>query len=289
MRIWIIGGGASDAGIYYFTAIGDGTHPWVLTRATDADSADELGFIFAYVTGGATQKGLIYQIPLASTSIVVGTTPLPSVVIGHDPYVPEFVNASANITAGVADDRGVFYLTPAAAMTFSLDPTAMAAGWSCEVFVDSNPSYEVEFLPLHSATLDGQASRYGMARTRVKIKFDGANFQTAAGSYTYQSAPSAWVAGTTVAFNHNLGASSIDIQDVKVQLVCIAGDNGWPANKVVDITGQMSGAGNTISPNANSATLYIGAAGFSLPKHDLSASFSPAPANWNIQITARAS
>lgn len=70
---------AANNGIYTLTQVGSGSLPWILTRATDFDTAAEMtvvaGALFAvsaYVTGGATQAQQEYY--LAATVTTVGTT-----------------------------------------------------------------------------------------------------------------------------------------------------------------------------------------------------------------------
>jgi len=78
MRVLLygVGGGSLRAGIYTFTQVGDGGTPWILTRATDADSAAELGYLLAWVAGGDTLAGTLQLIPFSGANIVVGTTQL---------------------------------------------------------------------------------------------------------------------------------------------------------------------------------------------------------------------
>jgi hypothetical protein len=88
MRVWISGlWFGAQSGIYVVTQVGDAGTPWILTRDTDADSAAELGFLFAFVTGGATQEGLMYLIATSAAALVVGTTGLTTLVAPLPPNV----------------------------------------------------------------------------------------------------------------------------------------------------------------------------------------------------------
>jgi len=81
-----------ENGIYTITAVGSGSAPWVVTRATDADndpSAELTGGSFCLVTGGATY---------ANAGFVV--TNVGTVVIGTDDISYEQFSAAQNITAG---------------------------------------------------------------------------------------------------------------------------------------------------------------------------------------------
>jgi hypothetical protein len=66
---------ASHNGIYKVTQLGDGSHPYILTRSTDADEAAELINAAAKVEEGATFADQEWQCTTNAT-IVVGTTAL---------------------------------------------------------------------------------------------------------------------------------------------------------------------------------------------------------------------
>jgi len=71
-------------GVYVLTQLGDGTKPWILTRATDADTADKLGLCNFAVIGGATLYGKNYKCQQKPADITVGTTALTFAVIKDD-------------------------------------------------------------------------------------------------------------------------------------------------------------------------------------------------------------
>jgi hypothetical protein len=66
---------ASHNGIYKVTQLGDGSHPYILTRATDADEAAELINAAAKVEEGTTFADQEWQCT-TNAAIVVGTTAL---------------------------------------------------------------------------------------------------------------------------------------------------------------------------------------------------------------------
>jgi hypothetical protein len=67
-------------GIYTVTQVGNGSNPYILTRASDADAAGELSGLIARVQNAATvQGGFDYFMPLAPGVITLGNTPLPFV------------------------------------------------------------------------------------------------------------------------------------------------------------------------------------------------------------------
>ena len=84
---------AKQNGIYTITALGDGSNPWVITRATDVDnspSAELTGGTFCLVTAGST---------FTNAGFVVTNTG--TVTIGTDNVNYEQFSASQNVTAGV--------------------------------------------------------------------------------------------------------------------------------------------------------------------------------------------
>jgi hypothetical protein len=84
---------AKENGIYTVTAVGSGSAPWVVTRATDADnspSAELTGGTFCLVTGGATFTNAGFVVTNSGT-----------VVIGTDNITYEQFSASQTVTAGI--------------------------------------------------------------------------------------------------------------------------------------------------------------------------------------------
>jgi hypothetical protein len=63
-------------GLYQVTQVGDGSHPYILTRVTDANTAATLAYIVFVVFGGTANVGRQYLLNLAAGAITVGTTAL---------------------------------------------------------------------------------------------------------------------------------------------------------------------------------------------------------------------
>jgi hypothetical protein len=123
MRVWISGlWFGAQSGIYVVTQVGDAGTPWILTRDTDADSAAELGFLFAFVTGGATQEGLMYLIATSAAALVVGTTGLTTLVAPLPPNVA--VETARAETAEAAIENGLRSCEIIQSADFTLDGTA---------------------------------------------------------------------------------------------------------------------------------------------------------------------
>lgn len=130
-RIWVwdyTGANGSDLkyGIYTLTQVGDAGAPWILTRATDADTAGELGYISAYVAQGTANAGLVLAVTLASGSITVGTTPLVvSIVSGNASVASE---AAARAAEDASINAQLAVLTVASGADTPLRQTGMAGG-----------------------------------------------------------------------------------------------------------------------------------------------------------------
>lgn len=109
-RVWVKNEAApANDGIYVLTTAGSGSAVWVLTRATDFDSAAHIANGFAGVAGGSTNIGNQYGINLASGSITVGTTSLAPIIIPAP-------SVAAEATARAAADTAIHA---------SLDPIAL--------------------------------------------------------------------------------------------------------------------------------------------------------------------
>ncbi len=82
-RVFVRLEGAKN-GIYVVTQVGDGSHPFILTRAGDADTATELGLCNFLVIGGSTLIGRRYQCQQKVGDITVGSTSLTFASINDD-------------------------------------------------------------------------------------------------------------------------------------------------------------------------------------------------------------
>ena len=105
----------ANRGIYVWTSVGGSTTPWVLTRATDSDTAAELAGAFVFVELGTTNAGSGWVLPLDAT-LVVGTT---------SQAWTQFSGAG-EITAGTNLSKSGNTLSVVAAPTFSGTVTAGA-------------------------------------------------------------------------------------------------------------------------------------------------------------------
>ena len=77
-------------GVYKLSTVGDGANPFVLTRVTDMDQADEIAHVFTFVTEGTTG---------ADTGWVCTNEP-ESVVVGTDSITFSQFSAAGHITPG---------------------------------------------------------------------------------------------------------------------------------------------------------------------------------------------
>jgi hypothetical protein len=106
-RVWVRLEGAKN-GLYVVTTVGDGSNPFVLTRATDADTAAELGACnFSIAAGGATLAGRRYQCQQKAGEITVGTTALTFALLNDDSaIVTELANGrlgQASLSAAMTE------------------------------------------------------------------------------------------------------------------------------------------------------------------------------------------
>lgn len=116
--------GANDSnvayGLYTLTNAGSAGTKWTATRATDADTAAELGLISAYVTQGTANGGLTLAITQAAGAITVGTTALTvTVAAGTSAVTAEAAarvaadtNLQTQITAANAAAASLYYAAP---------------------------------------------------------------------------------------------------------------------------------------------------------------------------------
>lgn len=88
-------------GIYTLTQVGGASTPWKLTRATDADTAGELGLISAFVTGGTANAGLTLAVTQAAGAITLGTTAIIVAVVAGTGVIA--TEAAARLAADTAE------------------------------------------------------------------------------------------------------------------------------------------------------------------------------------------
>jgi hypothetical protein len=102
----------ANNGVYVVTQLGSSGTPYILTRAFDANSPATLAALLVFVESGTTLAGDTFVLPLAVSSITVGTTAL------------EFYKATvANVGGGVR--------TVTASFTFGSAPTDLGGRVFC--------------------------------------------------------------------------------------------------------------------------------------------------------------
>jgi hypothetical protein len=74
-----------ENGIYTLTQVGDGSNPWILTRATDANNADKVTTgMRTFISGGTENSGFSYVITTVG-AITIGSTNINFGRYGKDP------------------------------------------------------------------------------------------------------------------------------------------------------------------------------------------------------------
>jgi hypothetical protein len=119
----------SHNGIYKLTQVGDGSHPYILTRATDADEATELINAAVKVSEGSSFADQEWQCTNNAT-ITVGTTALVfAQALGASTYTPPPVSSQSgtSYTAVLADANGFVRFTSASPVTFTIPPNSSVA------------------------------------------------------------------------------------------------------------------------------------------------------------------
>ncbi|TGT76703.1 MULTISPECIES: DUF2793 domain-containing protein [unclassified Mesorhizobium] len=102
----------ANRGIYTLTQVGDGSHPYILTRRTDADAGAELVNASVYVSEGTTLADTQWTCTTNAT-ITVGTTSLAFTQAGIGGFIPA---STTEVLTGTDTSKGV-------------TPDALAALW----------------------------------------------------------------------------------------------------------------------------------------------------------------
>jgi hypothetical protein len=66
----------ANNGLYQVTQVGDGSHPYILTRTADANTPALLALMGIAITGGAVNAGRQFVLQIAAANITIGTTAL---------------------------------------------------------------------------------------------------------------------------------------------------------------------------------------------------------------------
>lgn len=102
-RLWVKNEtAAANNGIYALTQVGDGSHPYILTRATDTDTSAEMAKASALVQSGTTQAKQVWTVN-NSGAITVGTTAVSVVQTNTSAG-----DASTNTNVSVIDELALF-------------------------------------------------------------------------------------------------------------------------------------------------------------------------------------
>lgn len=109
MRCWIWDAtGATGTnvayGLYVVTQVGSAGTPFILTRATDANTAGKLGLLATGVLAGSTNVNKLLGVTLPSGSITLGTTAIPIALVFINPDVTTeaSLRSAADVTEATA-------------------------------------------------------------------------------------------------------------------------------------------------------------------------------------------
>jgi hypothetical protein len=159
--------GALQNGIYKLTTVGDGSNPWVLTRATDADTAAKVtSGEFVFVEEGTTLASTGWVMTTANP-IVIGTTALTyaqftgtGTITVSTPLVKTGNNIAATIGNGLTSPGG----TPSAFTVLASDTsiTVASGGISVATAFLSNHTVTRE---TPSGTINGSNTTFTLANT----------------------------------------------------------------------------------------------------------------------------
>lgn len=118
---------AANRGIYVVTTVGDGSNPYVITRAADFDTAAEmLAGCHTLVTAGTVSAGSTYS--LQATVATVGTSPA-TFVLTSFPSSSQWVNGAVGAITYAGGKVGVgSSAAPDASLTVSGNTVALPAG-----------------------------------------------------------------------------------------------------------------------------------------------------------------
>lgn len=108
----------ADNGIYTVTTLGDGSHPWTMTRSSDADTSAEVTQGMGTMVLAGTANGSTTWVLTTADPIVLNTTSLTFAVFGGAPTFAEVNSAlaAANAVITIGGNQGfrfpVDYLYP---------------------------------------------------------------------------------------------------------------------------------------------------------------------------------
>lgn len=156
----------SHNGIYKLTQVGDGSHPYILTRAIDADEPAELVNAAVKISEGSTFADQEWQCTNNAT-ITVGTTALvfaPATV--SSTYTPPAVTSQSgtSYTAVLADANGFVRFTSGSSVTFTIPPnSSVAFPVGTEIHFSQSGAGSVTVAPGASVTINSRAADLTLA------------------------------------------------------------------------------------------------------------------------------
>lgn len=225
----------ANNGIYTVTSLGSGSTKWVLTRATDADTAAELTpGAFVFVEASSTTLGGTGWVLNVSGSITIGTTALTWTQFSS---IPAYTQGNGISIAG---------------------QTITAVGTTNRISVGAGGiDISSAYVGQTSITTLGTITTGTWTGTAIAVANGGTGATSAAAARTNLSAPGKYVqtlstSASSYTVTHNLGT-----QDVIVQLRQASDNSLVYADYVATSTTQVTISGFATNPAANALIVTV--------------------------------
>lgn len=176
-------------GVYVVTTVGDGSNPFVLTRAADADSSSDLSSMLISVALGTTNADTTWY--LATTVTTLGTTSLSYSAFGGVAYTAGAgVNLSGGEFSAKVDDSTIYTngSSQLALKDLGTTPGKLSWKWAEKEFTDAAASASVSGgvstftlnTAINSAAMQRHGSLVQLLTDGVRADFNGIPFKQVA-------------------------------------------------------------------------------------------------------------
>lgn len=158
---------AFQNGLYTLTQVGDGTHPFILTRHVDMDDATEfLGSLIAIAKGGTTYGGTLWLCAVTTSPFVPGTTNITFTEITAASITA--ANPTATIGTSAVNGSATTFMRSDAAPAFgNLTGDVTSIGMATSVAMSTILSGHFANRETPSGTINGSNTSFTLAHTPV--------------------------------------------------------------------------------------------------------------------------